>query len=98
VVGNWVLTLLACALFNAYLRDLMTGHKALRTDLFRSLTLRARGFEIEPEITAGLLRRGEPIFEVPVHYAARSREAGKKLRPLDALRVAATLLRCRLER
>lgn len=98
VVGNWVVTSLACALFNAYLRDVMTGHKALRTDLFRSLSLRARGFELEPEITAGLLRRGEPIFEVPVNYAARSRNAGKKLRPLDAVRVASTLLRCRLGR
>jgi dolichol-phosphate hexosyltransferase len=98
VVGNRVLTLWASILFNAYLSDLMTGHKALRTDLFRSLRLGSRGFEVEPEIAGRLLRRGEPIFEVPVHYAARSREDGKKLTPVDGLRVAAMLVRCRLGR
>lgn len=76
----------------------MTGHKALRTDLFRSLALGSRGFEVEPEIAGRLLRRREPIFEVPVHYAARSREDGKKLTPMDGLRVAWMLIRCRLGR
>jgi dolichol-phosphate hexosyltransferase len=98
VLGNRVLTLWACTLFNAYLSDLMTGHKALHTDLFRSLGLGARGFEVEPEIAGRLLRRSEPIFEVPVHYAARSREQGKKLTPADGLRVAWMLVRCRVGR
>jgi len=98
VVGNRMLTLWASILFNAYLSDLMTGHKALRTDLFRSLALGSRGFEVEPEIAGRLLRRREPIFEVPVHYAARSREDGKKLTPMDGLRVAWMLIRCRLGR
>ncbi len=85
-------------LFNVYLRDLMTCHKAIRTDLFRSLRLQARGFTIEPEITAQLVRRGERIFEVPVSYRARSNDEGKKLRASDGLRVVATLLRQRFAR
>ena len=68
------------------------------TDLFRSLPLRARGFSIEPEVTARLLQRGERIFEVPVHYMARRSEEGKKLTSVDELRVVVTLLRCRFTR
>jgi glycosyltransferase involved in cell wall biosynthesis len=98
VLGNRLVTLVANALFNVYLRDLMTCHKAVRTDLLRSLPLKEAGFGIEPEITARLLQRGERIFEVPVSYRARSDEEGKKLTALDGLRVIRTLIRCRFTR
>ena len=98
VLGNKGVTLVANVLFNVYLRDLMTCHKAIRTDVFRQLPLRASGFDIEPEITARLLQAGERIFEVPVHYKARSSEDGKKLTALDGLRTVATLIRCRVSR
>jgi glycosyltransferase involved in cell wall biosynthesis len=95
VLGNKCVTLVANVLFNVYLRDLMTCHKVIRTDIFKSLPLRAAGFSIEPEITARLLQRGERIFEVPIHYKARSFEEGKKLTAMDGVRVVATLARCR---
>jgi glycosyltransferase involved in cell wall biosynthesis len=98
VLGNRGVTLATNVLFNVYIRDLMTCWKAMRTDVFRSLPLRARGFDIEPEITARLLQRGERIYEVPVQYKARSSEEGKKLTAADGLRVLWTLLRCRLTR
>jgi dolichol-phosphate hexosyltransferase len=98
VLGNRGVTLVANILFNVYLRDLMTCHKAIRTDVFRSLPLEASGFAIEPEIAARLLQRGERIFEVPVHYKARGSDEGKKLTAMDGLRVVATLVRCRLTR
>jgi glycosyltransferase involved in cell wall biosynthesis len=98
VMGNRGVTLAANILFNTYIADLMTCHKAIRTELFRGLPLRARGFDIEPEITARLLQRGERIFEVPVSYRARRTEEGKKLTSVDGFRVIATLLRCRFSR
>jgi dolichol-phosphate hexosyltransferase len=98
VLGNKGVTLVANVLFNVYLRDLMTCHKAIRTDVFKQLPLRASGFDIEPEITARLLQAGERIFEVPVHYKARSSEDGKKLTAVDGLRTVATLIRCRVTR
>ncbi|HWD63538.1 MAG TPA: glycosyltransferase family 2 protein [Solirubrobacteraceae bacterium] len=96
VLGNKGVTFACNVLFNVYLHDIMTCHKMLRTDLFRSLPLRSPGFAIEPEITARLVQHGERIFEVPVHYRARATEEGKKLTALDGFRVIATLLRCRL--
>lgn len=98
VMGNKSVTLAANVLFNVYIHDLMTCHKAMYTELFRSLPLRSKGFSIEPEITARLLQRGERIYEVPVHYRARASDEGKKLTAMDGFRVLWTLLRCRLTR
>jgi len=97
VMGNKAVTLATNVLYNSWISDVMTCHKAMRTELFRSLKLKERGFAIEPEIAARVLRSGERIYEVPVSYQARSREEGKKLTSLDGLRVLRTLLRCRLD-
>jgi glycosyltransferase involved in cell wall biosynthesis len=96
VVGNKSVTFATNVLYNCWISDVMTCHKAMRTDLFRSLPLQERGFAIEPEIAARVLRAGERIHEVPIHYRARSREAGKKLTATDGLRVLRTLVRCRV--
>jgi glycosyltransferase involved in cell wall biosynthesis len=95
VLGNKGVTFACNVLFNVYLHDIMTCHKMIRTDVFRSLALRSPGFAIEPEITARLVQHGERIFEVPVHYRARATDEGKKLTAVDGFRVLGTLLRCR---
>jgi glycosyltransferase involved in cell wall biosynthesis len=97
VMGNKTVTLAANLLYNSYLSDIMTCHKVMGTELFRSLPLREPGFGIEAEITARLLRAGVRVFEVPITYTARSREEGKKLTAYDGLRTIRTLLRCRLD-
>ena len=94
VLGNRFVTLVANVLFNVYIGDLMTCHKVIRTELFRSLPLRCRGFDIEAEIAARLVQRGQRIYEFPVSYEARIE--GKKLTWRDGLRVVGTLVRCRL--
>ena len=96
VIGNRTVTLAANVIFNSWISDMMTGHKAMRTELFRQLRLRERGFAIEAEITARLLQHGIRIYEVPIDYVARGREEGKKLTAMDGVRVLVTLLRCRL--
>jgi glycosyltransferase involved in cell wall biosynthesis len=98
VLGNKAVTLACNVLFNVYLHDIMTCHKMIRTELFRSLLLREPGFAIEPEIAARLVQRGERIFEVPVTYHARTNDEGKKLTAVDGVRVLRTLMRCRLTR
>jgi glycosyltransferase involved in cell wall biosynthesis len=96
VMGNKGVTLVANVLFNVYIHDLMTMHKVIRTEVFRNLPLKERGFAIEPEITARLLQSGEKIFELPVRYKARASDEGKKLTWKDGIRVLRTLVRCRL--
>jgi len=96
VVGNKAVTLATNVLYNCFISDVMTCQKAMRTELFRSLPLRERGFGVEPEIAARVLQAGERIYEVPIAYRARTREEGKKLTAFDGLRVLRTLVRCRL--
>jgi len=96
VMGNKAVTLATNALYNCWISDVMTCHKAMSTELFRSLPLREPGFAIEPEIAARVLRAGERIHEVPISYKARGREAGKKLTAFDGVRVLRTLIRCRV--
>jgi glycosyltransferase involved in cell wall biosynthesis len=96
VLGNKGVTLACNVLFNVYLRDIMTCQKMIRTSVFRDLDLQASGFTIEPEIAARLIQRRERIYELPVHYRARSDAEGKKLTARDGVRVLGTLVRCRL--
>ena len=97
VMGNKGVTFATNLIYNCWISEVMTCHKAMSTELFQSLRLRERGFAIEPEIAARVLRAGERIYEVPISYSARSREEGKKLTALDGLRVLRTLLRCRAD-
>jgi hypothetical protein len=96
VMGNKGVTLACNLLFDCYISDLETGYKALRTDLWRRLNLRGSRFDIEPDITARVLRLGYRIHEVPISYYARSREEGKKLTWSDGVQALGSLLRLRL--
>jgi len=95
VVGNKLVTLVTNLLFDCYISDMETGYKVLRSDLWRRLCLKGTGFDIEPDITARVLRLGYRIHEVPIHYYARGREEGKKLTWLDGVRALGALLRLR---
>ena len=97
VVGNKAVTLATNVLFNTWLSDIMTCMKVLPTALWREFALRERGFAFEAELTARLVNAGLRIYEVPITYQARSREAGKKLTAADGFRVLRTLVRTRVD-
>ena len=96
VVGNRMVTTATNVLFNCYIQDMETGFKVMRTSLMRRLGLRGNRFDIEPEITGRVLRLGYRIYEVPIDYAARTREQGKKLTWRDGVMALVVLLRIRL--
>jgi glycosyltransferase involved in cell wall biosynthesis len=83
LAGNRSLTALTNLLFRSSLTDMETCYKVMRGDIARTLTLTANRFDIEPEITARLLLAGHRIVERPVHFEARSKAAGKKMRWRD---------------
>jgi glycosyltransferase involved in cell wall biosynthesis len=78
-LGNRVLTLVANVLYNTMLTDMETCYKVMRTDVLRSFTLESNGFGIEPEITAKIFKRGYRVYEVPITYAGRGYDEGKKI-------------------
>ena len=77
VTGNNILTRFTNLLFKSHLTDMETGFKLVRRRLLLSLGLTATEFEIEPEITAMLLRHGMRIIEVPIEYKFRERGYSK---------------------
>lgn len=97
-IGNKGLTFLTNLLYNAWISDMETCYKVMRTDILRSLDLRSRDFRIEPEIAAKVLRQGHSVFEVPVSYFGRTYEEGKKIRKSDGFKALGTLVRYRLWR
>ena len=95
-LGNKLLTGLTNIVFNVSLTDAHTCYKVMRTDLLKSFALRARKFDIDPEITAKLSRAQVQIFEVPISYKPRDIAQGKKVRWLDGFRAIFAVIRYRL--
>jgi len=95
-VANRVLTTLTNLLFGGSLTDMETCYKVMRREVAHSLELTAERFDIEPQITARLLRRGHRIHEVPVRFEPRSRVQGKKIGWRDGVRALQVLLSERL--
>src|SRR6266550_1755414 len=92
-LGNRILTLLCNVVSDLNLTDMETCYKMVRTALLKSVPLVGRGFEIEPEIAIKLAKRGARIFEVPIRYAGRTYQEGKKIGWQDGIRAIAAILR-----
>jgi glycosyltransferase involved in cell wall biosynthesis len=78
-LGNRVVTLATNVLYNTMLTDMETCYKVMRIDVLRSFRLESNGFGIEPELTAKIFKRGYRVYEVPITYAGRGYDEGKKI-------------------
>jgi glycosyltransferase involved in cell wall biosynthesis len=96
--ANKGLTAMTRILFGTGITDMETCYKMLRLDVLAGISLEANRFDIEPEITARLLRRGVTIHEIPIAYEARSHDDGKKIGWRDGVAAVKTLVKWRLRR
>jgi hypothetical protein len=94
-LGNKLLTVFTNVLYGTSLSDMETCYKCFRRDVIEGMTLRSRAFEIEPELTAKILKRGFTIFEVPISYNGRNFHEGKKINWRDGFSAVKTLLKYR---
>jgi len=78
-LGNRVVTLATNILYNTMLTDMETCYKVMRTEVLRSFSLDSKGFGIEPELTAKIFKRGYRVYEIPITYAGRGYDEGKKI-------------------
>ena len=97
-LGNKFVTLLTNILYNTNITDMETGYKAFRREAVLGMNIKARRFDVEPEITAKLLRSGYQIYEVPISYYGRKFEEGKKLTWKDGIVALLTLIAYRFWR
>jgi len=95
ILANQVLTSVTNVLYNARITDMETCYKIMAADVARGLTLEANRFDIEPEITAKLLRSGHRIVELPVKFEPRSRAQGKKISWRDGVHAVQVLVKHR---
>ena len=91
-IGNRFLTLMTNILYNSTLSDMETGYKLIQTDLIKKMKLRSNRFGFEPEITAKILKQGIRIYEVPISYAGREFDEGKKIHWYDGITALALLI------
>ncbi|MCC6729672.1 MAG: glycosyltransferase family 2 protein [Chthonomonadales bacterium] len=95
-VANGMLTTLSNMMTNLNLTDMEVCFKVFRAEVIKGLHLRSDGFDFEPEVTAKVARRRCRIYEVPVSYAGRDYEEGKKIGWRDGVRALWTILKYRV--
>ena len=78
-VANKFLTLLSDIFTNLKLTDMETCYKVFRKEVLQGVKIRSDRFGFEPEITAKVAKGKWRIYEVPITYAGRTYEEGKKI-------------------
>ena len=94
-IGNRFLSLVTNILYNTTLSDMETCYKLFDRRVIDSLSLKADRFDIEPEMTAKVLRKKIRIYEVPISYAGREFDEGKKITWRDGFAALWTLVKYR---
>jgi glycosyltransferase involved in cell wall biosynthesis len=92
-LGNRLITFFTNMVTDLNLTDIETCYKAVRTDLLRSIPIVSNDFRLEPELTIKLSKRGVRIFEVPISYAGRTYQEGKKINWRDGVGALTAIVR-----
>lgn len=95
-VANRFLTALSNMVTNLNLTDMETCYKVFRRDVLERLRLKSRRFGFEPEVTIKVAKLKCRIYEVPISYAGRNYNEGKKIGWKDAVAALWHILRYRL--
>lgn len=95
-IGNKFLSLVTTILYGESITDMETGYKLLHKSALSGIKLKARSFDVEPEITAKILKKGIRILELDIDTSPRGYEEGKKIRPFrDGIIALWTLIKYR---
>ncbi len=92
-VANKTLTMLSNMLSNLNLTDMECCYKVFTREVAQRLNIVEPRFGLEPEITAKVAKLKARLYEVPVSYAGRTYEEGKKITWKDGV----SALRCILK-
>lgn len=96
--ANKFLSALTTFLYNKRITDMETCYKALDAETFKNLEISSKRFDLEPEITSKLLKKGYRIKEIPISYNPRTRGDGKKINIKDGFQAIQTLTKYRLRK
>ena len=85
-IANKGLTLLSDIFSNLKLTDMETCYKVFRTEVLQGIQIKSNRFGFEPEITAKIAKKDWRVYEVPISYAGRTYEEGKKITWKDGVK------------
>ena len=85
-LANKILTFICNIFTNLNMTDMETGYKSFKKEAIQSINFQEKSFGFEPEITIKLAKKKYKFYEVPISYAGRSYDEGKKIRLKDAFR------------
>ncbi len=94
-LGNKLLSLITTILYFNKITDMETCYKMFKKEVIDGMQLKSNSFNIEPEITAKILKRGYKIKEIPISYNCRSFEEGKKINWKDGVKAIYYLVKYR---
>lgn len=97
-IGNRLLTGLTNVLYGTRLTDMETCYKLFAADALEGIEIESNRFNVEPELTAKVLRKGYAVEEVPISYYGRKVSEGKKISSKDFVSAVWTLLKYRFRR
>jgi glycosyltransferase involved in cell wall biosynthesis len=92
-VANRILTLLSDIFTNLKLSDMETCYKVFRREVLQGIEIKSDRFGFEPEITAKIAKHNWRIYEVPISYAGRTYEEGKKITWKDGIQALWCIIR-----
>lgn len=95
MMGNKLLSLITDILFNTTISDMETCYKLFTRESLDGIEIKSKRFEVEPEITAKVLKKGVRVYEVPISYAGREYDEGKKITWKDGFVALWALLKYR---
>ena len=79
MLGNKFLSFMTNVLYNTTVSDMETCYKLFTREALEGIEIKSDKFNFEPEITAKILKKKIRVYEVPVSYAGREYEEGKKI-------------------
>jgi len=94
-VANKFLTLLSDMFTNLKLTDMETCYKVFRSEVLKNIQIKSDRFGFEPEITAKVAKGNWRVYEVPISYAGRTYEEGKKITWKDGVQALWCIIRYR---
>lgn len=92
-VANKFLTLLSDMFTNLKLTDMETCYKVFRFKVLKDIRIKSDRFGFEPEITAKVAKGKWRVYEVPISYAGRTYEEGKKITWKDGVQALWCIIR-----
>ncbi len=96
LIGNKFLAFAFNFLYGTKLTDAEPCYKLFKSDILKSVTVNADGFEYDIELMCKLARKGYKVIQLPISYQPRSFGEGKKINWKDGVTAIKTMLKFRL--